>query len=210
MCNSYEQQVAYAAYRKAVEQHGLDTPSSESASDLPQADDLKIGDIGPVLVASGNGVELKPMTFGWPAPRPKASPVFNFKSDGRSFKDSRRCVIVLSGFFEFVGTKYPKAKYRFALAICISAAADSTRTKICPMRPPSSCTTNPIYGPWKGESVRDAWISSAQYPLPPSPTVTPSRPTPEGHSEAQWRHRQTGAKGPRWNPKRFLKPKASR
>lgn len=115
MCNSYEQQVAYAAYRKAVEHYGLDTPSSESASDLTQAADLKIGDIGPVLVPAGNGVELKVMKFGWPAPRPKASPVFNFKCDGRSFKDSRRCVIILSGFFEFVGTKYPKAKYRFAL-----------------------------------------------------------------------------------------------
>jgi putative SOS response-associated peptidase YedK len=115
MCNSYEQQVAYAAYRKAVERHELATPASETAGDLPQADDIKIGDLGPVLVVSGNGVELKPMTFGWPPPRPKAGPVFNFKSEGRSFKESRRCVVVLSGFFEFVGTKYPKAKYRFAL-----------------------------------------------------------------------------------------------
>ena len=115
MCNSYEQQVAYAAYRKAIEANELATPASETEADLPKADDLKIGDVGPVLVVSGNGVELKPMTFGWPAPRPKASPVFNFKSEGRNFADSRRCVIVLSGFYEFVGTKYPKAKYRFAL-----------------------------------------------------------------------------------------------
>jgi putative SOS response-associated peptidase YedK len=115
MCNSYEQQVAYAAYRKAIEANELATPASEIEADLSQADDLKIGDVGPVLVVSGNGVELKPMTFGWPAPRPKASPVFNFKSDGRNFADSKRCVIVLSGFYEFVGTKYPKAKYRFAL-----------------------------------------------------------------------------------------------
>ena len=115
MCNSYEQQVSYAAYRKAIEAQELATPASEGADDLAQADDLKIGDVGPVLVTSGNGVELKPMAFGWPAPRPKASPVFNFKSDGRDFSDSRRCVIVLSGFYEFVGTKYPKAKYRFAL-----------------------------------------------------------------------------------------------
>jgi len=115
MCNSYEQQVAYAAYRKAIEASELATPASESAADFPRADDVKIGDVGPVLVAAGNGVELKPMTFGWPAPRPKASPVFNFKSDGRNFADSRRCVIVLSGFYEFVGVKYPKAKYRFAL-----------------------------------------------------------------------------------------------
>ena len=32
-----------------------------------------------------------------------------------TFAESRRCVIVLSGFYEFVGSKYPKAKYRFAL-----------------------------------------------------------------------------------------------
>jgi putative SOS response-associated peptidase YedK len=115
MCNDYEQHVAYAAYLEAVRKHELATPSVESEADLAQADDIKIGDIGAVLVASGNGVELKPMKFGWPPPRPKAGPVFNFKSDGRSFKDSKRCLVVCSGFFEFVGSKYPKAKYRFAL-----------------------------------------------------------------------------------------------
>lgn len=115
MCNDYEQQVAYSSYLKAIKALDLATPSSESADDLPQADDIKIGDLGRVLVVSGNGVELKPMKFGWPPPRPKAGPVFNFKSDGRTFADSKRCLIILSGFFEFVGTKYPKAKYRFAL-----------------------------------------------------------------------------------------------
>jgi putative SOS response-associated peptidase YedK len=115
MCNDYEQHVSHADYVKAIRALDLATPSSESADDLPQADDIKIGDLGPVLVVSGNGVELKPMKFGWPPPKPKAGPVFNFKSDGRSFADSKRCLIILSGFFEFVGTKYPKAKYRFAL-----------------------------------------------------------------------------------------------
>lgn len=115
MCNAYEQQVAYADYRRAVDAAELATPESETAADLPRSDDIRIGDQGPVLRAAGNGVELVLMTFGWPAPRPKASPVFNFKSDGRHFADSRRCVVVLSGFFEFTGTKYPKAKHRFSL-----------------------------------------------------------------------------------------------
>lgn len=115
MCNDYELHVSHADYVKAIRALDLTTPSSESAADLPQADDIKIGDLGPVLVVSGNGVELKPMKFGWPPPRPRAGPVFNFKSDGRSFADSKRCLIILSGFFEFTGTKYPKAKYRFAL-----------------------------------------------------------------------------------------------
>lgn len=115
MCNAYEQHVAYAQYAEAVRSLELSTPSTESAADLPQADDVRIGDMGPVLVASGNGVELVQMRFGFPPPRPKAGPVFNFKSDGRHFKDSRRCLIILSGFFEFTGTKYPKAKHRFTL-----------------------------------------------------------------------------------------------
>ncbi len=115
MCNDYEQHVSYADYLKAVRAVELETPASENEVDLPQADDIRIGDLGPVIRAKGNGIELVMMKFGWPPPRPKASPVFNFKSDGRSFADSRRCLIVCSGFFEFTGTKYPKAKHRFRL-----------------------------------------------------------------------------------------------
>ncbi len=115
MCNAYEQQVTHAQYRKAIEALELATSSSESKTDFPQSDEIRIGDTGPVIRAAGNGVEVLAMRFGWPPPRPKAGPVFNFKSDKRSFADSRRCVIVLSGFFEFTGTKYPKAKHRFSL-----------------------------------------------------------------------------------------------
>ena len=115
MCNDYEQHVTYRDYIEAVRAVDLDTPSDESAADLPRADDIRIGDMGTVIRAAGNGVELIQMRFGFPPPRPKASPVFNFKSDGRHFKDSKRCLIILSGFFEFTGTKYPKAKHRFSL-----------------------------------------------------------------------------------------------
>jgi len=116
VCNDYEQHVAHAQYLEAVRASDLSPPASETAAALPQADDIRIGDLGPVLRAAGNGVELVLMKFGWPPPRPKAGPVFNFKSDKRHFADSRRCLIILSGFFEFTGTKYPKTKHRFSLA----------------------------------------------------------------------------------------------
>jgi putative SOS response-associated peptidase YedK len=115
MCNEYEQHATYRDYVEAARAVDLDTPSDEKASDLPQADGIRIGDMGTVIRAAGNGVELVQMRFGFPPPRPKAAPVFNFKSDGRHFKDSKRCLVVLSGFFEFTGTKYPKAKHRFSL-----------------------------------------------------------------------------------------------
>lgn len=114
MCNDYEQHVSHAEYLKALSALELAGGEGDEAA-LVQADDIRIGDSGPVLRAAGNGVELVLMRFGFPPPRPKAGPVFNFKSDNRHFADSRRCVIVLSGFFEFTGSKYPKTKHRFAL-----------------------------------------------------------------------------------------------
>lgn len=115
MCNAYEQQVSYAEYRKAVEALELATPAAENAADLPASEEIRIGDVGPVIRAAGNGIEVVAMRFGWAPPRQKAGPVFNFKSDSRHFEKSRRCVVVLSGFFEFTGSKYPKTKHRFTL-----------------------------------------------------------------------------------------------
>ena len=115
MCNDYEQHVRYAEYRKAMQALELGMPGHQNEADLPQADDIRVGDPGPVMRASGNGVELVQMTFGFP-PRGRGGPVFNFRSDGRDFSDSKRCLVLASAFFEFTGRKYPKAKHRFTLA----------------------------------------------------------------------------------------------
>ena len=94
----------------------LGTPIGQSERDLPQADDVRIGDSGPVMRAAGNDIELAPMQFGFQPSSPKRGPVFNFRSEGRRFDKSHRCLIPASAFFEFTGTKYPKAKHRFTLA----------------------------------------------------------------------------------------------
>src|SRR3954469_645157 len=105
MCNDYEKHVPHAPYLRALAAAELGA-SDEDSAQLPTADDIKIGDFGPALVAIGNGVGLKSMRFGWAPPRKGAGPVFNFKSDGRHFDKSKRCVVILSGFFEFTGSKY--------------------------------------------------------------------------------------------------------
>jgi putative SOS response-associated peptidase YedK len=120
MCNDYEQHVSWAEYRKALEAFALRIPPRQSELDLPQADDVHINDIAPVMRAaggdaSGDVVELAPMRFGFPPAHPKAGPVFHFRSEGRRFDSSQRCLIPASAFFEFTGTKYPKAKHRFTL-----------------------------------------------------------------------------------------------
>jgi putative SOS response-associated peptidase YedK len=115
MCNDYEQRVAWADYRKVMRQLELGIPTEESEADLPQADDIRVNEIGPVMRVAGNGVELVPMTFGLPPKGPRGGPVFNFKSEGRRFDQSNRGLIPASAFFEFTGKRYPKAKHRFAL-----------------------------------------------------------------------------------------------
>ncbi len=115
MCNDGIAADSVAAYRKAMEQLELGIPTHQNQDDLPQADDIRVNETGPVIRAAGNGVELVPMTFGFPPSGPRGGPVFNFKSEGRRFDKSNRCLIPATAFFEFTGKRYPKAKHRFTL-----------------------------------------------------------------------------------------------
>jgi putative SOS response-associated peptidase YedK len=114
MCNDYEQHVLWAEYCAMMQRAALEVPERQREDDLPRADDIKINDMGPVMRAAGNGVELAPMKFSFP-PSGRGGPVFNFRSEGRHFDKSNRCLIPASAFFEFTGKKYPKAKHRFTL-----------------------------------------------------------------------------------------------
>ncbi len=115
MCNDYEQHVAWEAYCKEMQALELGVPTRQGELDLLQVDDVRIGDSGPVMRAAGNGIELAAMTLGFPPSSPRGGPVFNFRSEGRRFDKSNRCLIPASAFFEFTGKKYPKAKHRFTL-----------------------------------------------------------------------------------------------
>jgi putative SOS response-associated peptidase YedK len=117
MCNAYEQHVKWVEYVKMMQALELNIPTQQTDLDLRQADDIRINDMGPVMraTANDNEIELEPMNFGLPSDQPKRGPVFNFRSDGRNFSNSKRCLIPASGFFEFTGTKYPKTKHRFTL-----------------------------------------------------------------------------------------------
>jgi putative SOS response-associated peptidase YedK len=115
MCNDYERNVTWAQYRAAMRAAGISIAERQSDLDLPQAADVRIGDMAPIARQSGQVVELAPMRFGMPPTNPRRSPLFNFRSEGRHFANSDRCLVIASAFYEFTGTTYPKTKYRFAL-----------------------------------------------------------------------------------------------
>ncbi|WP_449252674.1 SOS response-associated peptidase family protein [Brevundimonas naejangsanensis] len=78
---------------------------------------IRIGDRAPVIWAGADGPEVRMTPWAWKGPGGR--PVFNFRSDGRDFSNSLRCVIPADGFFEFTepeaGQKQ-KTKWRFGLA----------------------------------------------------------------------------------------------
>lgn len=43
--------------------------------------------------------------------------VINFRSEGRSFANSRRCLVPASHFYEFKGAKAPKSKFKFKFTL---------------------------------------------------------------------------------------------
>ncbi|HVZ01271.1 MAG TPA: SOS response-associated peptidase [Dongiaceae bacterium] len=115
MCNEYEQRATYALYCEMMQALGWGVPTTEGERDLRQSDGIRISDPAPVMRAQGNGVALAEMRFGFPPARPHGGPVFNWRSEGRRFRESNRCLIPATAFFEFTGTKSPKTKHRFSL-----------------------------------------------------------------------------------------------
>ena len=73
MCNDYEQHVRWAEYCRMIQAVELGIVTKQTEADLPQADHIRIGDLGPVMRASRNAVELTPMRFGFPPPKPRAA-----------------------------------------------------------------------------------------------------------------------------------------
>lgn len=74
MCNDYEQPIRGAQYCAMMQAAELGIPTQQSQLDLPQADDIRINDLGPVMRAYGNVIELVPMNFSFP-PSGRGGPV---------------------------------------------------------------------------------------------------------------------------------------
>ena len=115
MCNDYGNEVAYAEYAEALRQLAMPIQAPSAASNLEPRRDIWPTETAPVFRRHEGGVELAQLRWGFPPASVKGRVVINFKSEGRSFAKSRRCIVPASYFFEFKGTKTPKEKYRFTL-----------------------------------------------------------------------------------------------
>lgn len=101
MCNDYRLEVDIASIAEDFDnlQIKLDTP--EGMPNVAAREDIKITDMAPVVRTSEKGRghgELVNRRWSWPSPQ--GAPVYNFRSEGRSFA-SHRCLVLCDGFYEF-------------------------------------------------------------------------------------------------------------
>jgi putative SOS response-associated peptidase YedK len=115
MCNDYGNLIPYSEYSEAFGALGVTVAAPGGAPNLEPRADIWPTETAPVLRRSSGGVELVQLRWGFDPGRAKAPPVINFRSENRHFATGR-CLVPASHFFEFTGTRSPKAKWRFTKA----------------------------------------------------------------------------------------------
>jgi putative SOS response-associated peptidase YedK len=105
MCNLYRLHKGADAIRQIFEGLGLPLGFPEGIPNL-EPKDIRITDPAPIVRMGQNGLEMVVRRWSWPGPGGK--PVFNLRSEGRSF--SNRCLALADGFYEFTAPEDPKVK----------------------------------------------------------------------------------------------------
>jgi len=113
MCNNYRLHVPANQLAAPFRDAGRPLTFPGGLPNL-EATDYRIGDRAPI-VTLGEGPQLTMTPWAWKGPTGK--PVFNFRSDGRSFAHSTRCLIPADGFYEFTEPKVAgkKTKWLFTM-----------------------------------------------------------------------------------------------
>ena len=118
MCNNYRLHVPANPIAEVFADLGRPLRFAGAAiPNLQPRDDIRIGETAPIIVQSDAGPQLRQMTWAWGSPQGR--PVFNFRSDDRSFTASKRCLIPADGFYEFTDAEpgqKRKTKWLFTMA----------------------------------------------------------------------------------------------
>lgn len=123
MCNDYRNHVGTDQIEFSFAELRIPVRFPEGIPNLPQSDDIRITDRAPIVRTStevSGAAEVVVRRWSWPGPTNK--PVYNFRSEGRSFP-SGRCLIIADGFYEFTSPppmegapkRRPKNKWLFTM-----------------------------------------------------------------------------------------------
>jgi putative SOS response-associated peptidase YedK len=111
MCNEQRRRVALGQIRDDFSELRIPLRFPEGLPNLAPLESIRITDPNAIIRAAADApsgeAELVMRRWSWPGPGGK--PVYNYRSEGRSFT-SGRCLIVADGFYEFTAPKDPAKK----------------------------------------------------------------------------------------------------
>lgn len=124
MCNEVSRRVDLDLLRIAYEQAAIGLVFPEGLPNMAPLESVRITDPTVIVRAAADApshAELLTRRWSWPGPSGK--PVYNYRSEGRDFRNSAkqgRCLIPVDGFYEFTAPVDPakkrKDKWRFRWA----------------------------------------------------------------------------------------------
>lgn len=124
MCNEVSRRIDLDLLRIAYEQAAISLAFPEGLPNMAPLDSVRITDPTVIVrAAAGAPSAAELVTRRWSWPGPSGKPVYNYRSDGRDFRNSAkqgRCLVPVDGFYEFTAPADPakkrKDKWRFRWA----------------------------------------------------------------------------------------------
>lgn len=116
MCASYEARFNVTQLVDLFSRAGAPLDMAMGVPNLAPVDEVKPTDLAPAIGATAAPAKLSLLSFGFPPSKPKARPVVNLRAEGRAFENRERtgrCLVPVSGFYEFTGDRYPKTRWVF-------------------------------------------------------------------------------------------------
>jgi putative SOS response-associated peptidase YedK len=111
MCNEIRRAVALGQIHDEFSQLRIPLRFPERLPNLAPLESIRITDPAAIVRAGIDGAELVVRRWSWPGPNRK--PVYNLRSEGRSFGNSDaggRCLVIADGFYEFTAPADAKQK----------------------------------------------------------------------------------------------------
>jgi putative SOS response-associated peptidase YedK len=116
VCASYQARLNVAHLVEWFARAGAPLDLPGGLPNLEPQDEVRPTNGAPVVLGTGGVARLATQRFGFPPPKPKAGPIINLRAEGRTFLNRERtgrCLVPVSGFYEFTGSSYPKTRWMF-------------------------------------------------------------------------------------------------